>query len=404
MTDRKIAPWIENAALQTCSDAELVQELMRRAACERHATADVIRALIECDRRQLYLAQGYPSLFAFCTGALHYSEYGAFNRIEVARAAARWPQLLTSLEDGSLHLAGARLLAPHLTADNIEMALESARHKSKRDIEEIAAGLAQRSVLVAVAAEQYRLHLTISRAARDTLRQIQALISHQVEDGNAAVIVEQALTVLLEKLQRQRFAATDHPRPSVREPAADASGVAPVHSPEAGVATSPRVRSRHIPNAVKRAVWARDDGRCAFVGVDGRCAERHRLEFHHLIPFAAGGRSTTSNLELRCQPHNAFEADVYFGAEKMAAARQGLTSNAAASGASDTPAVPSTCPGTTSLAEAATQGADPSGSPERPGERASGASRESRRPDELPHRGVGWILQLGSPMDSPFRG
>ena len=328
MKESTFAPWIDNSALQTCSDRELVQELTRRAACERHATADSIRTLIEFDRRQLYLAQGYPSLFAYCTGALHYSEYAAFNRIEVARAAARWPQLLASLEDGSLHLAGARLLAPHLTADNIEMALASARHKSKRDIEEIAAGLAQRSVLVAVAAEQYRLHLTISRAARDTLRQIQALISHQVEDGNAAVIVEQALTLLLEKLQRQRFAATDRPRPSVGEPGDGASAVEPAVPPEAGTAS--RARSRHIPNAVKRAVWTRDDGRCAFVGAEGRCAERHRLEFHHLIPFAAGGRSSKSNLELRCQAHNAFEAELYFGAERMAAVRQVRASRATA--------------------------------------------------------------------------
>ena len=159
--------------LTTLSDPELVRTVAERASRERHATAGLIRALIEFDRRRLYLAEGYSSLYAYCTGALHYSEYGAFNRIEVARAAARWPQLLARIEDGSLHLSGARLLAPHLTEENIEAALASASHKSKREIEEVAAALARRTMLVAVAAEQYRLHLTVSRQARDTLLELQ---------------------------------------------------------------------------------------------------------------------------------------------------------------------------------------------------------------------------------------
>jgi hypothetical protein len=283
------------------SDPDLVAEIARLAARERHATAAVIRVLIEFDRRRLYLAEGYSSLFAYCTQVLHYSEHGAFNRIEVARAATRWPQLLDCLEDGSLHLAGARLLAPHLTEENLEFALAEARYKSKREIEEVAAGLARRTMLVAVAPQKYRLHVTISRETRDRLRQVQALLSHQVPNVNEEIIFEQAVALLLEKLERQRLAATPRPRPQP----------APRKAP----------RSRHIPAAVKRDVWKRDEGRCAFVGHQGRCAERHRLEFHHLKPFAAGGKNTSTNIELRCRAHNAYEAEVYFGEDVVAAAR-----------------------------------------------------------------------------------
>jgi hypothetical protein len=295
-----VQPTFAASDLSDLPDADLVAEVGRRAARERQATADLIRVLIEFDRRRLYLGEGHSSLFAYCTSVLHYSEHGAFNRIEVARAAARWPQLLTCLEDGSLHLAGARLLAPHLTAENIDMALATARHKSKREIEEVAAGLARRAVLVAVAAEQYRLHLTISRATRDKLRQIQALLSHQLPDGNPAVIFDHALELLLNELERQRLAATDHPRP----------------------ARSQRPRSRHIPAAVKREVWKRDEGRCGFVGRQGRCAEKNLLEYHHVVPHAAGGPPTAANIELRCRAHNAYEAETYFGAEAVAAARR----------------------------------------------------------------------------------
>jgi 5-methylcytosine-specific restriction endonuclease McrA len=74
-----------------------------------------------------------------------------------------------------------------------------------------------------------------------------------------------------------------------------------------------RLRGRHVPAAVKRAVWSRDQGRCAFAGPHGRCSETGFLEYHHVAPFAAGGATEASNLELRCRAHNAYEATVWFG-------------------------------------------------------------------------------------------
>jgi 5-methylcytosine-specific restriction endonuclease McrA len=64
---------------------------------------------------------------------------------------------------------------------------------------------------------------------------------------------------------------------------------------------------------VKRAVWRRDEGRCAYIGREGRCTERGFLEYHHVLPYAAGGAATTANIELRCRAHNAYEASLFFG-------------------------------------------------------------------------------------------
>jgi 5-methylcytosine-specific restriction endonuclease McrA len=68
-----------------------------------------------------------------------------------------------------------------------------------------------------------------------------------------------------------------------------------------------------VAAAVKREVWARDGGQCAFVGTAGRCTERGFLEYHHVIPFADGGETNVSNLELRCRAHNGFEAERWSG-------------------------------------------------------------------------------------------
>jgi hypothetical protein len=148
-----------------------------------------------------------------------------------------------------------------------------------------------RATIKPLAPEQYVVKFTASRAIHEKLREAQALLRHRVPSGDLAEIVDRALTTLLVELRRTRHAATMRPRSTQR------------------VSNS----GRHVAAAVKREVWARDGGQCAFVGTAGRCTERGFLEYHHVIPFADGGETNVSNVELRCRAHNAFEAERWSG-------------------------------------------------------------------------------------------
>ena len=65
---------------------------------------------------------------------------------------------------------------------------------------------------------------------------------------------------------------------------------------------------------MKRIVWVRDLGRCAFIGTTGhRCNERRFVQFHHVDPYALGGEATVDKIELRCRRHNDYEGRLYFG-------------------------------------------------------------------------------------------
>ena len=79
------------AAFAALSDDELVERVKHFAACERRASVALIRSLVEFDARRLYLREGCSSLFTYCTHVLHLSEGSAYNRIETARAARRYP-------------------------------------------------------------------------------------------------------------------------------------------------------------------------------------------------------------------------------------------------------------------------------------------------------------------------
>jgi hypothetical protein len=61
-------------------------------------------------------------------------------------------------------------------------------------------------------------------------------------------------------------------------------------------------RERLTPE-VRRAVWARDQGKCA------RCGSRERLEFDHIIPVSRGGANTERNIELLCEVCNRAKSD-----------------------------------------------------------------------------------------------
>src|SRR4051812_6949239 len=106
------------------SDRELLGTLDRLACDERHASAELIANLAVLDERPaLYAREGYGSLFAYCTQALHLSEDAACSRIEVARGCRQFPDLLDGLASGDLTLTSVRLLRPHLTIDNLASVL-----------------------------------------------------------------------------------------------------------------------------------------------------------------------------------------------------------------------------------------------------------------------------------------
>jgi len=150
--------------------------------------------------------------------------------------------------------------------------------------------------------EYYRIQFTASAETHAKLRRAQDLLRHQIPDGDPSAVIDRALAVLIAQLEKSKTGRVDRPR---REPphAVTPSGATPDRRPG----------SRHISAAVRRAVWQRDDCRCAFIGRDGRrCDERGFLEFHHVKPFAAGGAASVENIELRCRAHNQYEADLYF--------------------------------------------------------------------------------------------
>jgi 5-methylcytosine-specific restriction endonuclease McrA len=333
-------------SLQHIQEQQLLRDFSDLVDQDRRDTATLLAYIAEIDRRKLYLEHAFPSMFAFCTERFHMSEAVAARRIRAGRATRRFPCILGMVARGELHLSGLHQLAAHLTEDNHKEVLQRAKHRSMREIEKLIAEISPKpdvpssirtlpfrkvesrlpietapqspstpqpsspapvparssSRPVPLAPRRYKLQVTIGQETRDKLSELQALLSHQIPDGDPARILDQALDALLTATKKRKAAVTEKPRPTRKKS---------------------ETKTRAIPARTRREVFERDEGRCTFVDVEGRtCASTWQVEFHHRIPYASGGTHDTDNIELRCRAHNQYEADLEFGARFMAARRR----------------------------------------------------------------------------------
>jgi hypothetical protein len=348
-------------------------DLVRR---DRRCTAEMLGVIAEIDDRKLWAAQACPSMFAFCMEHFHMSEAVTAKRIWAARTARRFPVIFEMVARGELHLSGIQQLAKHLTNENHQDLLDRAKHKSSRQIELLVAEVAPKpdvpsrvralprqreeetqtlsrgepkhepaaigdespgstispsegfraeaaattsnspigsssrgttKPIVALSPRRYKIEITVDQETHDRLRMLEDLLGQQLSNGDPALIVSRALELLLTETLKKKAALTDRPRARAESNERDRPN-----------------RTRAIPAAIRRNVWLRDKGCCAFVDERGvRCRATRAVEFHHIQPFGKGGTHQADNIALRCRAHNQYQADLDFGTLVMNRKRQG---------------------------------------------------------------------------------
>lgn len=329
-------------------DGELQERLHRLDSVGRGVEAGFIAHLAEFDARGLYKKLGYGSLFTYCRDVYGYSESRAYKRIHAARAVRRFPIILERLASGRLHMTAVSVLAPHLTEENLLRVIDSAEKRTKYELERLVASLAPREDMkdvvmrlpsrseepitappppgapepaaqaeepsltavrpdtpskmpactplpsrpdkvIPLSPERIYFGFTGSSALREKLERVKDLVWHKEPRGRLGVLFEK---IVDDFLRRKDPLSRRVPPRRVRAPKRSAS------------------RARRIPATVRREVWNRDGGVCAFRGTDGhRCAERRGLEVDHVVAYSRGGSSTDpENLRLLCRSHNQWVA------------------------------------------------------------------------------------------------
>ena len=357
----------------------LARRLGEFASDERQVQVDFLLHLDEFDRRRAYLELGYGSLWTFCLESLHLREGPAGRRITAMRVLRRFPRLAGALRDGKLCLTTLALLGPVLTEENADDLLARAAFKTTADVDHLVASLRPRQApraglrqltvparaasgavpeappgaaprpevedvappgppsppavedraspesapglepprprtaeLRAVSENQWSLRVTVGRTLKDDLETLAALLSHKVRRGDLAAVLHEAIRCAIEKHGKRKGAV----RPARK--------AAPRAAPRNPTAVSAEVR---------RQVWERDQGRCAWASPEGkRCNSRWQVEVDHVEVAARGGPGTLENLRLACRSHNLLHAEETYGPEHMKKYRKGESSHPGGSG------------------------------------------------------------------------
>ncbi len=308
---------------------ENLASLLRR---EHAALGEFLVALADFDRRRLWEQLGHSSLFYFLHRELRLSKAAAQYRKVGTELIQRVPAVVEALRDGRLCLNSVIEASQVVTAENWETVLPRFYGLSRREAAEVVAELQPRPALpartvvtvaparvvqlvaaaaadlplasepgpapakaahgssreltvgpcpvaaappsrptevVPLTAQDRRLHMNVSKQFLDKLAAATDALSHSHPGASAEEILEAGLDLLLAQAAKRRGAAEKvlkTPRPS---------------------------KTDHIPAQVKRAVWARDGGRCVYpLASGGVCGSTHRLELDHIEPLARGGAST----------------------------------------------------------------------------------------------------------------
>jgi 5-methylcytosine-specific restriction endonuclease McrA len=297
---------------------------------------------------------------------LHLREGAAGRRIAAMRVLRRLPSLAQALRDGRVCLSTVALLGPLLTEENLDEMVERAAYRTKAEVEQLVVSLQPRSApkdgvrrvperrdpppspalqlaasvervtdvdapappqvevvpppppppretppsIRPVAAATYSLRVTVDARFKADLDQLTSLLSHKVPDGDLAAVLHEALRCAIDKHGKRQGAV---------EPSRKAKPTRQLPQAERGTAAVGGTQARRaIAAAVRREVWRRDGGRCAWVSPDGhRCGSTWQLELDHIRPFALGGAATVDNLTLRCRTHNRLHAEETFGRAYM---------------------------------------------------------------------------------------
>jgi 5-methylcytosine-specific restriction endonuclease McrA len=313
-------------------------ELLRR---EHAAMADFLLELADFDEKRLWVELGHSSLFYFLHRELGLSKGAAHYRMVAAGLVRRFPEIVEPMRDGRLCITSVIELARVLTPENREEVLPRFFHCSSREAKVVSAELRPREapprhdVVTVVAGcdatkappdvAKVEPHRPVTLVQSIEPREVLARhVAHDQAEPLTADLRRLHVTVsakFVEKLEAAR-AALSHARPSgsmeeVLEAGLDA--LLQQHAKRKGLVERPRRQSRpskadHVPAAVRRAVWTRDEGRCQWpLESGGLCGSTLRVEFDHVVPLARGGPSTEANVRLLCKMHNQLAARRAFG-------------------------------------------------------------------------------------------
>ena len=363
--------------IKQLSNQELLAQTKLLVQKERNLHIQVLHHLKEIDSRKLYFKMGFSSLFDYAVRELGYSEGAAYRRIKAMKLCRDLPETESRLKSGRLSLSAAcqlqtffekqakkvkagREMISFQTSQKTESSNQNdgenqklSEKQQKQELIKQAEGRSTRATMkllsevdpsVSISREQTRflgkekveIKVVIDEECHKRLEELKSLLSHR----NPNLSYGDLLSILSEealqkhdprrKKTRQNNLKIQTParKPTVLSEKPATSAQRSVTLSEKPITSAPKLDisagkekhkkiSRAIPSYLRKYIWERDDGQCAYIHHETkrRCASRYLLQIDHIKPFAFGGKTESENLRLLCAGHNQFRVNL--GSKKL---------------------------------------------------------------------------------------
>lgn len=286
--------------LKTINDATLIEKTEGLVRQERELLTSVLHHLREIDRRRLFSALGYKSLFDFTVRRLGYPEDQAYRRISAMRLLKEIPEIEDKISAGEIsltHIGLAQTLfrqekkIQHQEMSHVQKlsVLEQIANKPVREAERITLSLssapetAKPDRVSSISADRIELKFTASLELQKKVEQLKGWLAHQHPELSLGELFEKLCDLGLSEWNPSKTAA-----PRKR-----------------------RVMHTTSQAQIRRGVFAKAHNQCE------NCGSSYALEVDHIHPAALGGRTVSENLRLLCRSCNQRAAVDAFGLGKM---------------------------------------------------------------------------------------
>lgn len=265
--------------LRHLSDEALLAATERLVREERGILTSVLHHLREIERRRLFAALKYSSLFDYAVRGLGYSEPQAARRIAAMRLLKEMPEVEKKIESGALtltHIGMAQTLFRQQaqSRESKKNLLQMLERTTKREAERIIAAKSPAPLapdrIRAASEETIEIKFRARRSLQEKIERLKGVLAHSHPNIGLGELFE----LLVDRALMKKLLTP-----------------APVKN--------------------TRQIWARDRGRCR------NCGSTYALEIDHILPRAKGGGDDPENLRLLCRSCNQRAAIEAFGLANM---------------------------------------------------------------------------------------
>ena len=340
----------------------LHQEALQKAKNYQRAEYELLEVIEKVERLKVFRRRGFSSLYEYATRDLKLSEALAYHFISVARKVREVPALGKAIQENTISISKAKKMASVLNLENQEQWLEKAKKLTSRQLEKEVAKENPKAAVPEkasyVSGKRLQLQVGVDEKLMLQLRRVQDLESQRLQRPARIEEALQAMaTLYLEKRDpqekakrsiargiKQRTSMREKPKEKKTQAGEKEEGhrlhkgedkcskklktsqtqqfpgtvkikVTPSGTEKPAQRNKVRIRDERfkrekrirqaLPAAIQHQVRLRDEGRCTYQDDDGkRCHQRRWLDFHHVVPVAAGGEDRLDNLQLLCRGHH----------------------------------------------------------------------------------------------------